>query len=273
MRRRLFAFTVAVVVTGLAPGLASAFDDFGLDLSEDYDDEFDDDFGLDLSEPEPDPLPEPSFEPEEPDDALAVPADRVFTAIDRVKVVQRKLIIKKGRFEVAPAFSISVNDPFFMKVGGGVSAVYWAADTLGVFADAFYLQTLETENVTLARQALIANLLESRLRLLTAVGCQWSPIYGKVAWFNRDIIHFDFFFSGGFGIATTSTGTHLATTVGVGQRYLVNRWLALFFKVENRLFPELYPIRGGHISSLSNVLTLSLGASVYFPTDFDYSIP
>ncbi len=253
---------------GFVPSLAKAFDDFGLDLSGDADAEEDDGFGLDLSD---DLDAMPSLDADE--DALAVPADRVFTAVDRVKVVQRKLILKRQRFELAPAFSVSINDPFFLKIGGGVSAVYWLADTLGVFGDAFYLQTLETENVTLARQALQANLLESRLRLLTAVGFQWSPIYGKVAWFNRDIIHFDLFFSAGFGLAVSSTGQQLATTIGVGQRYLVNRWLALFFKIENRLFPEMYPIRGSELSSLSNVLTLSLGASVYFPTDFDYSSP
>lgn len=252
--------------------------DFGLDLSDDaeeLDDDLDDGFGLDLSDDDDDLLvdddPPPEIE-DPPSDGLAVPADRVFTAVDRVKVVQRKLILKQGRLELAPAFSVSINDPFFTKVGGGASAVYWLADTLGVFADVFYLQTMESENATLARQALRANLLESRLRLLTAVGFQWSPIYGKVAWFNDDIIHFDVFFSGGFGVATSSTGTHMATTIGAGQRYMVNRWLSLFFKVEGRLFPELYPIRGGQVSSLSNVLTLSLGASVYFPTDFDYSI-
>jgi outer membrane beta-barrel protein len=275
MCRRLCCFLVVLAFGMAVPSAAWSFDDFGLDLTGEDDDD-DAGFGLDLSadEPEPEPPP-PSREPRaaaEEDDGLAVPADRIFTAVDRVKVVQRKLILKKGRFEVAPAFSVSVNDPFFRKIGGGLSAVYWPADTLGVFADVFYLQTLETENVTLARQAYRSLLLESRLRLITAVGFQWSPIYGKVAWFNRDIIHFDVFFSGGFGLVGTSTGTHLATTVGVGQRYLVNRWLGLFFKVENRLFPELYPLRGGHVSSLSNVLTLSLGASIYFPMDFDYSI-
>lgn len=207
------------------------------------------------------------------DAARAVPGDRVFTVGDRVKAVQKKLILKKGRFEVAPAFSTSLNDAFFQKVGAGLAAAYWPADNLGVFVDVFYLTTIETSNVRLAKAAFTSQLVDSRLKFLAMGGLQWSPIYGKVSWFDHDIVHFDLFLSAGLGMASTSTGEHIATSLGAGQRYLVNHWLAFFFKVEDRLYPETYALKAGPVTSISNVLTLSLGASVFLPLDFEYSIP
>lgn len=205
--------------------------------------------------------------------APKVPGDRVFTIGDRVKAVQRKLILKRGRFEIAPAFSLSLNDGFFQKVGAGLAGTYWLADDLGLFADVYYLDTFETSNVLLAKQAFTSTLLESRLNFLAAAGFQWSPIYGKVAWFNQDIIQYDLFLSAGFGMASTSTGNHVATTFGLGERYLVNRFLGIFFKVEDRLYPETYALKAGPVTTITNVLTLSIGVSIFFPMDFHYSRP
>ena len=39
---------------------------------------------------------------------------------DRVKSVQRKVYRKKGRFELTPLVSVSVNDPFYSKFGASV---------------------------------------------------------------------------------------------------------------------------------------------------------
>lgn len=208
-----------------------------------------------------------------------VPGDRVFTVGDRVKSVQRKLILKKGRLELAPAFSMSVNDPFFQKFGIGIAASYWLAESLGIFADVFYLATVETENLRLAKAATTSTPLGSRLKFMAVGGLQWSPIYGKISWLGDDIIHFDLFLSAGFGVVRSSTNAldttpalYLATTFGIGQRFLVNRFLGLFVKVEDRLYPEVYKGRNGFSSALQNVLTLSVGASVYFPMDFEYSL-
>ncbi|MDF1565377.1 MAG: outer membrane beta-barrel domain-containing protein [Deltaproteobacteria bacterium] len=265
------------------------------------DDLLDEPPAFDLSDDggDPDPGPAPAAAPSEPDaaapaarastkDARAkaaedkrlptAPGDRVFTVGDRVKAVQKKLILKAGRFEIAPALSLSVNDPFFQKIGGGVAATFWPADNLGIFADVYSLSTIETENVRLAKQATVSTLLDSRLRFLAAGGFQWSPVYGKVAFLGKQIIHFDLFFSAGFGVVRTSAAAlddtpplQVMTTFGVGQRYLVNRFLALFFKVEDRLYPEVFDLKAGRVSGISNVLTLSLGASIFFPMDFSYS--
>ena len=201
----------------------------------------------------------------------AAPLDRVFTEGDRVKAVQKKLILKKWRLELAPSFSMSINDPFFQKLGGGVSGTFWLSDNLALFADIYSLSTFETSAIKVAKQRFVSTLVDSRLSFLATSGFQWTPIYGKIAWLGDEIIHFDMFFSAGFGLARSSTGDHLTTTFGVGQRFLVARWLALFYKIEDRLYPEVYALRGGPVSSISNVLTLSVGASIYFPFDFKYS--
>ena len=51
---------------------------------------------------------------------------------DRVKAVQRKGFLKRGRFEVAPILALSVNDAFYQKVGGGLRLAYSLQDSFAL---------------------------------------------------------------------------------------------------------------------------------------------
>ena len=66
---------------------------------------------------------------------------------DRVKAVQRKGFLKRGRFEVAPILALSVNDAFYQKVGGGLRLAYSLQDSFAVAVRGAYYTPFRTDNV------------------------------------------------------------------------------------------------------------------------------
>ncbi len=87
--------------------------------------------------------------PEQKNDGL----ERDVTQEDRVKSRQRKLYIKRGRFELAPSFIINVNDAYYTKLGGAVRLAFYPADSLAIAARFSLMQTLPTDDVRAAKRS------------------------------------------------------------------------------------------------------------------------
>src|SRR5690606_1198343 len=109
---------------------------------------------------------------------------------DRVKAVQRKHFLKRQRFELMPTFAVSLNDPFYTKVGGGLSLTYHFADSFGVSVHYTQYGLFESGDVRIAKRELRSLLLTSQLEWDGGVDMLWTPIYGKLAIFDS-IIHYD----------------------------------------------------------------------------------
>ncbi|MEM6732902.1 MAG: hypothetical protein AAF658_15205, partial [Myxococcota bacterium] len=124
-------------------------------------------------EPEPEPEPTPEPEPEEPIDEPAIdepadidepavdepdePGDTDTTAqeptedtespaaadsparLDKIKAVPRKAVLKKGRIELAPFASLSMNDAFYQHLAIGGSITYFPHDSFGFGVGVDYL--------------------------------------------------------------------------------------------------------------------------------------
>src|SRR5687767_4671981 len=52
--------------------------------------------------------------------------------VDRVKSVQKKPFLKRGRLELAPVGHVSANDAFFVKMGGGLQLAWHLSDAFAV---------------------------------------------------------------------------------------------------------------------------------------------
>ncbi len=298
LRKTIAMFLVALPVAGAPQGLE----------------------GLDFSAPrrsaQPDPLPPPSdddelpaqpSEPAEPKpaekqvepaaekaaggqaDLLALPEGDVALG-DRVKAVQRKGFLKRHRFELTPLFAATVNDAFYQKVGGGLRAAYnfqdnFALAVRGVVYDfemgPFKLHPLRTDNVREGKVAFGSQLLNSQIYKLAMVDGIWSPIYGKAAWLNRSIVHFDLFLTAGFGAVWSATsydspgkdglGPHIAADVGAGLRFYPMEWLAFEAGMMLTLYPD-QPVESVP-GTVQKVLTANLGVSFFLPTRFEYFYP
>lgn len=193
------------------------------------------------------------------------------TLQDRIKAVSRKTFLKTGRFELTPNAMFTVNDPFFrtITVGGRVAwhlNEAFALEVGGNYVPPGFIQALEP--VDLVREKLTLINADNDVIGLADVGLTFSPLYGKMAVFGDGIIHFDGFVSAGVG-ATFDNGAdliHPAMNVGVGGRIFLTRWLVL----RGDLRDYIYPQDKAGISTLQNLVFVSLGLGFYFPLDFDY---
>ena len=193
------------------------------------------------------------------------------TMQDRIKAVARKTFLKTGRFELEPNMMFTVNDPFIRSFAAG-GRVSWhineafALEVGGGYIPPFFVQKLEP--VDLLRKELALINADNTLFALADVGLTFSPLYGKMAVFGDGIIHFDGFVSAGVG-ATFDNGAdvvHPAMNVGVGGRIFLTRWLVL----RGDLRDYIYPQDTAGISTLQNLVFVSVGLGFYFPLDFDY---
>jgi outer membrane beta-barrel protein len=243
--------------------------------------------GLDLSAPEEEkkneeetPAPPPaeateSSKPETSSESLRQ-GERDVTVEDRVKSVQRKLYIKKDRFELAAFVSGAINDPFFRKYGVTLRPAWYFADTLGVSLWLSGLRVDRTDDATLAKRAFQSRLPFSIPQWVAIPTVEWSPIYGKIAIWN-DILHFDSYVVGGFGVVIAETsfapepgacldcarGPLPAANIGVGMRFVARDYLAVNAALINTSYTDIPS--GFTIATTQNILTLNAGISVFFP--------
>jgi outer membrane beta-barrel protein len=245
----------------------------------------------DLDEEAP-PAPKPAAPPaarkaEGQADLLALPEGDVALG-DRVKAVQRKGFLKRHRFEVSPLFAATVNDAFYQKVGGGLRLAYNFGDTFALAARGVVYQNedlklapLRTDNVREGKVAFQSQLLSSQIYRLAMVDGIWSPIYGKAAWLNRRIVHFDLYLAAGFGLVWSATsfdsgneeglGPHLAADLGLGMRFYPLEWMALEAGLMLTVYPD-QPVSSVP-GTLQQVLAANVGVSFFLPPSFEYYYP
>jgi outer membrane beta-barrel protein len=216
---------------------------------------------------EPPPLPSAVAEPPPPDEPLS-PAERDVTLDDRVKSVQRKVYLKKNRFELAPFITLSVNDPYYTKVGAAVRGAYYLADTLALAGRVSVMQVLPEDDVRIAKSTFNGRIFYSVPQWAAMADVEWSPLYGKVAFLNS-ILHFDAYLLGGMGVVNTEVskldnrGPSLAADLGLGLRFVARDFLAVNVAVINTSYVD-QPLNSSK-GSTQNIMTLNAGISVFFP--------
>jgi outer membrane beta-barrel protein len=253
--------------------------------------------GLDLSAPARPPEKKPdadvpglSLEPEpatkakptEPEPATARSGapfgERDVALGDRVKAVQRKGFIKRGRFELAPTLALSVNDAFYQKLGGGLRLAYSLQDSFALAVRGTYYTPFRTDAVREGKIAFYSQLLTSQLYGQAMVDGVWSPVYGKASFLATSIVHFDVFLAAGFGAVWTATsqkprnqGPHLAAELGGGIRFYPKEWMAF----ELGMMATFYPDQPNPAvpATVQTVFVANVGVSFFLPLTFEYVYP
>jgi outer membrane beta-barrel protein len=217
------------------------------------------------TEPSPPPSTEPVIPEPEPDTSLG--AD--ITQEDRVKSVQRKVYLKKGRFELTPLVSVSVADPYYSKLGASVHGAYYLADTLSVALRLSALQVLRSDDVRTAKRTFSANIYFSVPQWSAMADVEWSPLYGKVAFLNS-ILHFDGYLVAGLGAVKTETPDlpgrspiKPGADLGAGMRFVAKDFLAVNVALINTSYVD-QPL-GTTKGALQNMMMLNAGISLFFP--------
>lgn len=185
---------------------------------------------------------------------------------DRVKSVQRKVYLKKHRFEIAPFLNFSVNDPYYSKWGANVRVGYFLADTLSLGIRGHWFNVARTDDVVIAKRDFQSRIFFSVPQWGGVADVEWSPLYGKIAIFNN-ILHFDAYLLGGAGVVTTETtalrGIKLASELGAGLRFVAKDYLAVNAALINTGYVD--QPTGTTKGAVQNILTLNAGISLFLP--------
>jgi outer membrane beta-barrel protein len=252
-------------------------------------------------------------------DAAAVPEaapdansaeDQIKAEMGLITVVQRQRMLKKKRFELQPQFGITVNDPYVRHYTVGVQADYWLTNRMAL--------GLVGTGLIGAKTPRYDNIRRQEGLLLTANQVLWQAnlnftynfMYGKIAIFNRALLHWEAGASIGGGVMQTRVIPRYEAlhqpfnnftgggVIGFHSRTYLPRvnWLAFDVGVRYWLFadrlepdqrgpdtavngvdlPQLDSPEGAKEAStpqLAHNVTFFLGVSFFFPTSFEYTTP
>lgn len=239
--------------------------------------------GLDLTDDKkPDKPAEKPAEPVKPapverkpvkpkDDGPAV--ERDITQEDRVKSVQRKLYLKRGRFELAPYVMVSVNDPYYTKFGGAIRLAFYPADSLALSVRGSFMTVLPSDDVRVAKSVFQAKIFFSEPIWSVMGNFEWSPFYGKVSFLNS-ILHLDAYVLGGMGVLYTDTSrlpdrtVNPAADLGVGIRFVAKDFFAVNVALINTTYVD--QPEGTDKGIAQNVMAIYAGFSLFIPFKSTY---
>jgi outer membrane beta-barrel protein len=190
---------------------------------------------------------------------------------DRVKSVQRKVYLKKHRFELAPSVSTSINDPYYSKYAVNVRGAYYFADTFALaarFSSFQWIGVVPNDDVRTAKRNFQSRIFYSVPQWSAIADLEWSPLYGKVAMFNS-ILHFDAYLVGGAGVMQTETsalpgrGLNPAVDLGIGMRVVAKDFVAVNVALVNTTYVD--QPAGTTKGAIQNLMMLGAGLSVFLP--------
>jgi outer membrane beta-barrel protein len=262
----------------MAFALPSLAQSDGLDLTEDAPKPEEKKDELDLgTTPPPKAQPKTDRKPLEKPKEVVEPID--ITQDDRVKSVQRKLYLKRGRFELAPSFGININDPYYNKISGTLRAAFHPADSLAISVRFSLIQTIATDDVRAAKRTLFSRIFASNPYWSGMADIEWSPIYAKASFMNT-IVHFDGYLVAGGGVVFTETSAAKETPsspagvikpagdLGLGFRFITKDWLAINVSLINTTYMDT-PV-GTNKGGLQNMMMINVGLSLFFPLKSTY---
>ncbi|MDX9999689.1 MAG: outer membrane beta-barrel domain-containing protein [Polyangia bacterium] len=208
-------------------------------------------------------------EDERQGDALARDLELRWGRTREVQVVVNRLYPKDLRFELNVFAAVLPNDPFLVYLNPGLRMAFHASEQWAIEIGGSYALGLDTglrRELTEA-DALVQARLRDKVLGRFSLAVLWSPIYGKLAWTNTKVGHFDLYFlaeaSGLFADAVPDMdlkgGVWGGIGLGLGFRFFVTRLLSL--RVEFRQRVEIREGLGQDAIRLSWPSEISLGLS------------
>ncbi len=201
-----------------------------------------------------------------------------------IQTLQRKNFMKLGRYEATPHAGFVTNDPFINRYLMGVSFAYHVTEIFAVEAAGTFSPDLGVGDYKpVTDQIINENQVTpdiSKIQFYANVNFQYSPIYGKVAWFGSNIINFDIFGVFGTGVVNTvddlealqkeldpaaqvtQSQLHPTMNFGGGLRIVFSEAFAV--RLEGRGLSYIEVLESTTLE-MKNNFTLLAGASFFFP--------
>ena len=194
---------------------------------------------------------------------------------DRIRSVSNRMYGKAGRLEVTafPLTSMSLNDAFYQKLGGGIGLGYHLSEGFSIQALFTYSLNLETNNATAYTISPTGETLipfAGKRSLLAGADFCWSPVYGKISLAAEWILHFDTYLMGGVafigGEQTDDRDSYaFAADFGLGVRVFFSPAVALKLEIKDYMvFNDQVSFGDIEKSDVQHQLLFNLGLSFFF---------
>jgi outer membrane beta-barrel protein len=219
-----------------------------------------------------------------------------------VYAVQQIYALRRGRFELMPYWSFSLNDQFVSHLGPGLGVNYYLTNVLAIGVNGTFHQPFNGDsdfNFQNRRATRLAVPLNEYQAAATA-NFTYVPMYGKFSGFSQFIFHYDGYIVGGVGALRTRPiavidpdnrkfdfDWRLAMSVGIGLRVFLNRWFAVTMEIRDYIYieqlekTEVAPTQAGQRDPatwfgekpLTNNVQAQLGISMFLPFSWEYRLP
>jgi outer membrane beta-barrel protein len=184
-----------------------------------------------------------------------------------VAVISRKFLPKTGRFDLSASLAFTVNNPYYTNFGGDFAMGYSFTESWAVTFDYFVISS-NARDITEALEEkanVEANSLVSPESFYGAY-IRWTPIYGKMAFFDEAIVPYDIYFRLGGGMTKTAEKSGEATvSAGIGQIFGVNKAVAFKWDFLWNYYQATVEQDGEEKKLGNSDLFLNVGVSFYFP--------
>ncbi len=189
-----------------------------------------------------------------------------------INVIQKKIIQNKNKFELFPAFGMSLNDQFIQSfaVSGGLSFHIQETLSLEIFASYIPKPYYKDTTKELPKDANLMPEL-SAVKYLVDLNIVLSPISGKFSFLDWTILYFEFYVTAGAGFISTENSNTVSANIGIGQKYYLTSWLAFRFEIKDHIYSENYdnilvPNKKSQKSkNITNFVNFYMGFSLFFP--------
>jgi outer membrane beta-barrel protein len=210
---------------------------------------------------------------------------------DRIPPVTGHTFLMAKRFELAPTFSFSFRDAFWTKYVLGATATYHFTETLGaVLRGGYAIKKVSGaaeicppgESCRKPTKEELDGKGPGQINLLGSLDVEWAPLYGKISLLAEGFAHFNLYLVAGpmvvqyqapkdGGLPGSEAAWAVGGEVGLGMRFIFNRWMALRFELRDGIYREKTTgatQTAGAKYQIRNQLFFDIGLSFFFPATF-----
>lgn len=254
----------------------------------------------DLSSADPlgdDPLADPKAAKQPPPGKAAADAiAKEKAGASDIVVIPRRAFLKAGRLELQPLTGVSINDTLIRHWAFGGDLNYFLSEVFAVGLQGMYFVKERTEREGLVGLQYNRTATINRYLWTAALNFTYLPVYGKFSIFNKYIMHWESYVSGGVGMTESEiiprkAGDDVFQTkaitanLGAGGRLYILDWLTFNAGLRDYVFNDKFEPtsrtseqdiaaveKAAQGQFVHNVM-LYLGVGLYLPPSFSYRSP
>ncbi len=182
----------------------------------------------------------------------------------QVAIIQKRYLPRTGRFQFFAGPSMTLNDPWFNVLGASLKLGYNFTEALGIEGNYSFLSTDKTQALSeLHNENGITTKNFVYTKSYYLINLNWSPMYGKMTWLNKEILYYDIYFNVGLGGTQIQNNQNEDTfSVGAGQIFSITKTYAFRWDLSWNFFnaKQIDSSQG----TFNNVI-ISAGLSFFFP--------